>query len=59
MVDPSIGWLEIVQYNDDKQADTISNLVAQAFLCIYPRPTITTHTRRNVFLFRVFLSLSL
>ena len=43
------GWFEIVQYND-KQADTIANLIEQKMLFRYPPPTIITYYQGNEFL---------
>ena len=53
IIHPETGWFEIVQYND-KQADTISNLVDQTWLCIYPSPMIITYERGNKFLVHSF-----
>ena len=50
---PTTGWFKIVQYND-KQEDKISNLVEQAWLCRYSRPTIIIHNSGNEFLGRAF-----
>ena len=47
------GWFEIVQYND-KQADTIANLIEKKWLFRYPPPTIITYYRVNEFLGRAF-----
>ena len=52
-IDPEIGWIEIVQYNN-KQAATIANLVDKTWLCRYPRPTIITYNRGNYFLVHTF-----
>ena len=49
MIDPTTGWLEIVQYNNKEDA-TIENLVEQTWLCRYPRPKIITYDRGNEFL---------
>ena len=49
MIDPSTGWFEIVQYNN-KQADTISNLVEKMWLCRYPCPRINTYNHGIEFL---------
>ena len=53
MIDLETRWLEIVCYND-KQADTIENLVEKTWLCRYPRPTIITYYRGNEFLGHAF-----
>ena len=53
MIYPTTGWFEILLYND-KQADTIANLVYQTWLCRYPRPTIITYDQRNKLLGHVF-----
>ena len=53
MIDPEIGWFEIVQYSG-KQADTIENLVEQTWLCRYTRPRIIKYDCRNEFLGQVF-----
>ena len=52
MIYPSTRWFEIVQYNN--QADTISNLVEQTWLCRYPCPTIITYDHVNEFLGHTF-----
>ena len=52
-IDPETGWFEIVRY-DEKQSDTISNLVEQTWLCRYPRPTLITYDRVNEFLGHAF-----
>ena len=53
IIDPAIGWLDIVQYND-KQEDIIENLIYQAWLCRYPKPTIIKYNHGNEFLRRAF-----
>ena len=53
IIDPVTGLFEIVQFND-KQASIISNLVEQAWLCLYPRPTIISYDRGNEFLGHLF-----
>ena len=53
MIDLATGWFEIVQYND-KQAATIENLVEQTWLCLYPRPMITTYDQGVEFLGHAF-----
>ena len=53
MVDSEIGWFLIVQYND-KQSNTIANLVYQTWFCRYPRPTIITYDQGNKFLGHAF-----
>ena len=50
---PTPGWSKIVQYND-KQSDAISNLVDQAWMCIYPTPTTITYNRGNESLSHAF-----
>ena len=47
------GCFEMVQYND-KQADTIPNIVEQAWICRYPSPTIITYDHRNEFISHKF-----
>ena len=37
MIDPGTGWFEITQY-DNKRATSITNLVENTWLTIYPRP---------------------
>ena len=37
VIDPVIGWFEIVRYGD-KKAITIANLVETKWLSRYPRP---------------------
>ena len=49
MLDPTIGWYEIVQWNY-KQTDTIANLVETLWSCMYPRPTIIMENSGNGFL---------
>ena len=53
IIHPETGWFEIIQYND-KQVDTISNLVDQTWLCIYPSPMIITYEHGNKFLVHSF-----
>ena len=53
MIGPATGWIKIVQYND-KQSDTISNLVEQAWLCKYPMNKIITYNRGNELLILAF-----
>ena len=53
MIDLATRWSLIVRYNE-KQADTIANMVEQTQLCIYPRPTIITYDRGNKFLGHAF-----
>ena len=52
-IDPEIGWIEIVQYNN-KQAATIANLVDQTWLFVYPLPKIVTYEQVNEFLGNAF-----
>ena len=37
MIDPVIGWFEIVQY-EDRRVISIENLVKTTWLSRYPRP---------------------
>ena len=53
MIDPATGWFEIVRYND-KQADTIANILEKTWLCRYPHRTIITYDRGNEFLGHAF-----
>ena len=53
MIDLATGWFKIIKYND-KQADTIENLVQKIWLCRYPIPTIITYGRGNEFLGHAF-----
>ena len=46
MIEPVTGLFEIVWYTG-KQESTIANLVYQAWLCRYPRPTIIAYTQWN------------
>ena len=49
MIDPETGWSKITKYNN-KQTDTITNLLYQMWLCRYPRRTIITYYCGNEFL---------
>ena len=49
MINPTTGWYKIIQYND-KYADTIANLVEQAWICRYPRPKIIMYDHCNGFI---------
>ena len=51
-----VTWrFEKVLYND-KQVDTIANLVEKNWLYRYPRPTIIMHDRGNEFLGHAFIN---
>ena len=53
MIKPVTGSFKIVQYND-KNEDTIENLVDKSWLCRYPMPTIITYNCGNEFLSHTF-----
>ena len=53
MIYPEARLFEIVQ-NNDNQTHTISNLVEQMWLCIYPRLTIIPYYHGNTFLGHAF-----
>ena len=49
MINPVIGWFEIVRY-DDKRAITIANLVKTTRLSRYPRPIGITYDQGKYFI---------
>ena len=53
MIDPVTRRFEILQYNYSHAAK-IDNLVEQALLCIYTRPTIITQNQGNELLGHAF-----
>ena len=53
MIDTTTGWIEKLQYNN-KQSDTIANLVYQTWLCRYPHPSIIMCYQGNDFLGHAF-----
>ena len=53
MIDPATGWIKLLWYND-KQEDTIENIVEQARLCRYPKPTTIKYDRGNELLSHEF-----
>jgi transposase InsO family protein len=48
MIDPATGWFEL-QQTPNLQADTVSNIVEQEWLCRYPWPTQMTYDRHGSF----------
>jgi transposase InsO family protein len=49
MIDPATGWIEIKEINN-KQADTIANVVEQVWLTRYPRPQVLNFDRGSEFM---------
>ena len=50
---PTTSWFKVVKYNDKRSAK-ISNLVYQAWICIYPSPKIIICDHSNELFCRVF-----
>ena len=44
MIDPVIGWFEVVPY-DDKRVISVSNLVETTWMYRYPRPIEITYNQ--------------
>jgi hypothetical protein len=49
MIDPATGWFEIQQY-DDKQSNTVANIIEQEWFSRYPWPTQVTFDRGSEFI---------
>ena len=49
MIDPATGWCEIHEF-DDKQPDTIANLVEEQWLTRYPIPDLITFDKGKEFI---------
>ena len=49
MIDPATGWFEIKQY-DNKQANSIAQIVEQTWLLRYPWPNIITYDQGSEFI---------
>ena len=53
MIDPAMGWFEIVEFND-KQSITIASLVEKHWLCRYPWPQLITYDCSSRFIGKDF-----
>ena len=53
MIDPAMGWFEIVEY-DEKKVATIADLVEQMWLAWYPQPSIIMYDKGKEFLGHAF-----
>ena len=48
MIDPTTGWFEIHEH-DDERAITVANTVKQQWLARHLRPSLITHDQGNEF----------
>ena len=53
MIDPTMGWFEIHQY-DDKRSITVANIAEQEWFSRYPWPTQVTYDRGSEFIGKDF-----
>ena len=54
MIDPATGWFEIALY-ENKESNTIANIIEQQWLTRYPLPTQVTFDRGNEFIGHEFI----